>query len=146
MSVWQQTVAYYTSFIAFRSTFLQLFWVDLIKWVSNSNVRRSVRPSVQGISPIASSSHAFFVQLCSSWQAFNWVRASHGSSAIPEPLILSFYMECSSSSDFSDDSRTGVAVQLLLRCFLHFPIHQIPVQLGPSFSSPAFYRPAVEHI
>ena len=35
----------------------------------------------------------FFVQLCSSWQDFNWLKASHGTSAIAELLVCNGYSE-----------------------------------------------------
>jgi len=54
-------------------------------WLIQRTYRRYFHTSWKG-NP--SSQMRFFVQLCSSWQDFNWLKASRGPSAIAELLVI----------------------------------------------------------
>jgi len=68
----------------------------------------------------------FFVQLCSSWQDFNWLKMSRGPSAIAEPLVCLLHWIVSVSWRFSISAIVKLQLQLrLLKSFCKYYQQQI---------------------
>ena len=79
----------------------------------------------------------FFIQLCSSWQDFNWLKASRGPSAIAELLVSSSkrkddnlfcqFLLCSSTKSADICTTTPISVMIHSLQFIRTQVHNCTV-------------------
>jgi len=67
----------------------------------------------------------FFVQLCSSWQDFNWLKASRGTSAIAELLVKHWIAQINSIVNRAAKFQSLFHVNSIVTCAINKQLHSL---------------------